>query len=154
MREYELGFILKPDLPHVEVQATIGAVREWLEMGGASVDKVDDWGKRRLAYRVQGFWNGHYVFIEYSIKDGFSITSEIERRMRVTEKIIKYMTIRIDEDRKRLKKAKARREKRAPRLAAKLAARQAAEEAKQKAKTPGRPAPEAPAAPAPAGGTT
>ena len=157
MRVYELGFILKPDLPHLEVQAAIEAVKEWLAAGGATIDKVDDWGKRRLAYRVQGFWNGHYVFVQYSLKDGFSITSEVERRMRVTEKIIKYMTIRIDEDLKRLAKAKVRRDKRAPRLAAKLAARQAAEEARQKPKAPGPPAPAPapePPATAPEAGTT
>lgn len=147
MRIYELGFILKPDLPHETAAGAIEAVQQVLVDGGATIDKVDDWGKRKLAYRVEGFWNGHYVFIQYSVKDGFAITSEVERRLRVADNIIKYMTIRIDEDLKRLKKAQARRAKRAPRLAAKLAAREAAKaaEAKAKAALPGQPAPGQPA---------
>lgn len=141
MRIYELGFILKPDLPVQEAQASIEAVKKSLTDGGAKIDKVDDWGKRRLAYRVSGFWSGHYVFIQYSVEDEPSLTREVERRLRVADNIIKYMTIRIDEDLKRLKKAKTKRAKRAPRLAAKAAAR-AAEMARPKPTTPGRPQPE------------
>lgn len=143
MRIYELGFILKPDLPAQVAQAAIDAVKQSLTDGGAKIDKVDDWGKRRLAYRVSGFWNGQYVFIQYSVKDNVSLTSEVERRMRVADNIIKYMTIRIDEDLKRLKKMQAKRAKRAPRLAAKAAAR-AAEIAAAKKRTPGTPRPERP----------
>jgi small subunit ribosomal protein S6 len=152
MRIYELGFILKPDLPETEAQASVDAVKKSLTEGGATIDKVDDWGKRRLAYRVRGFWSGHYVFIQYSVKVATSLTSEVERRLRVADHIIKYMTIRIDEDLKRLKKAKARRAKRAPRLAAKAAAR-AAEMARPRPTTPpGRPRPEKPRATTPAAG--
>ncbi len=151
MRIYELGFILKPDLPAEEAQASVDGVKKSLTDGGAKIDKVDDWGKRRLAYRVRGFWNGQYVFIQYSIKDATSLTREVERRLRVADNIIKYMTIRIDEDLKRLKKAKTRRAKRAPRLAAKTAAR-AAETARPKPTTPGRPKPERPGDGGPAAG--
>ena len=143
MRIYELGFILKPDLPTQVSQAAIEAVKQSLTEGGAKIDKVDDWGKRRLAYRVRGFWNGQYVFIQYSVKDNVSLTSEVERRMRVADNIIKYMTIRIDEDLKHLKKMQAKRAKRAPRLAAKAAAR-AAEIAAAKQRTPGAPQPARP----------
>ena len=143
MRIYELGFILKPDLPAHEAQASVEAVSKSLTDGGATIDKVDDWGKRKLAYRVRGFWSGHYVFIQYSVKDAALLTSEVERRLRVADNIIKYMTIRIDEDLKRLKKAKTARAKRAPRLAAKAAAR-SAEMARPKPTAPGRPQPERP----------
>ena len=152
MRVYELGFIMKPDLSEQDAQAAIDAVTQSLTSGGATIDKVDDWGKRKLAYRVRGFWNGHYVFIQYSAEDSRSLTGEVERRMRVADSIIKFMTIRIDEDLKRQKKAAERRAKRAPRLAARAAARQA-EAAPPKPATPGTPEPEKPvpaAAPPPA----
>ena len=149
MRVYELGFIMKPDLSEQDAQAAIDAVTQSLTAGGATIDKVDDWGKRKLAYRVRGFWNGHYVFIQYSAEDSRSLTSEVERRMRVADSIIKFMTIRIDEDLKRQEKAAERRAKRAPRLAARAAARQA-EAAPPKPTTPGAPEPETPA---PADGT-
>lgn len=144
MRVYELGFIMKPDLSEQDAQAAIDAVTQSLTTGGATIDKVDDWGKRKLAYRVRGFWNGHYVFIQYSAEDSRSLTGEVERRMRVADSIIKFMTIRIDEDLKRQKKAAERRAKRAPRLAARAAARQA-EAAPPKPATPGTPEPEKPA---------
>lgn len=139
MRIYELGFILKPDLPEQEATAAIDSVKQALTDGGATVDKVDDWGKRKLAYRVRGFWNGHYVFLRYSIEDSSALNRELERRLRVADNIVKYMTIRIDEDLKRLRKAKARRAKRAPRLAAREAARAAELGARQHA--PGAPRP-------------
>ena len=144
MRVYELGFILKPDLPGQQAQASIEAVKQALSDGGATVDKVDDWGKRKLAYRVRGFWNGHYVFIRYSAADSSSLNREIERRLRVADNIVKYMTIRIDEDLKRLQKAKRKRAKRAPRLAAREAARAAAAAARPAAS--GSPMPPRPAA--------
>ncbi len=146
MRVYELGFILKPDLPEQEAQESLESVKRVLAAGGANVDKVDDWGKRPLAYRVRGFWSGHYVFIQYSTDGDRSLNRELGRRLRVSDQVIKYMVIRIDEDLKRLAKAQARRAKRQPLLDAKAAARAAEAE---KAKAPGRPEPELPA-PAPA----
>ena len=140
MRVYELGFILKPDLPEKDASAAVEAVRQTLAEGGATVDKVDDWGKRKLAYRVQGFWNGHYVFLRYSVADSSALNRELERRLRVADNVIKYMTIRMDEDLKRLKKARARREKRAPKLAAREAARAA--ELAMRPSAPGAPQPE------------
>ena len=117
MRVYELGFILKPDLPEQEAQESLETVKQVLTSGGASVDKVDDWGKRPLAYRVHGFWSGHYIFIQYSINGDRSLNRELERRLRVSDHVIKYMVIRIDEDLKRLAKAQARRAKRQRRRA-------------------------------------
>lgn len=154
MRVYELGFIMKPDLSEQDAHGAIEAVTQSLTAGGATIDKVDDWGRRKLAYRVRGFWNGHYVFIQYSAEDSSNLTSEVERRLRVADSIIKFMTIRIDEDLKRQKKAAERRAKRAPKLAARAAARQA-DSLPPKAATPGTPAPEAPVpeAPAPADAT-
>ena len=144
MRVYELGCIMKPDLSEQDAQAAIDAVTQSLTAGGATIDKVDDWGKRKLAYRVRGFWNGHYVFIQYSAEDSRSLAGEVERRLRVADSVIKFMTIRIDEDLKRQKKAAERRAKRAPRLAARAAAGQA-EAAPPKPATPGTPEPEKPA---------
>ena len=112
MRIYELGFILKPDLTEQDTREAVELVKQSLTEGGASIDKVDDWGKRRLAYRVRGFLKGHYVFVQYSIKDGSSLPKEIERRLRVTDNFIKFMTIRLDEDFKRVEKLKAKRAKR------------------------------------------
>ncbi len=137
MRIYELVFIVKPDLPEEETRAAVEQVRTALTEGGAAVDKVDEWGKRRLAYPVRGFADGRYVFMQYSAEDKSSLPREIERRLRVSDAVIKFMTIRIDEDLRRLEKLKKRREKRAAR-------------APQSTPRPAAPRPAAPSAPVPA----
>ena len=134
MRIYELVFIVKPDLPEEETQAAVEQVKTALTEGGAAIDKVDEWGKRRLAYPVRGFADGHYVFMQYSAEDKSSLPREIERRLRVSDSVIKFMTIRIDEDLRRLEKLKKRREKRAAR-------------APQRSPRPANARPDAPAAP-------
>jgi small subunit ribosomal protein S6 len=122
MRVYELVFIVKPDLPEEEVDAALALVRETLEGGGATVDKEDKWGKRRLAYRVQRYEDGYFVLVQYSMDDQAAdakakagLPKEVERRLRVADAVIKFMTVRIDEDMKRMEKAKAKRDGRTTR---------------------------------------
>ncbi|MCB1019313.1 MAG: 30S ribosomal protein S6 [Bryobacterales bacterium] len=118
MRVYELVYIVKPDLPEEEVDATLILVRETLEGGGATIDKEEKWGKRRLAYRVQKYEDGYYVLVQYSLaddKNNAGVPKEVERRLRVADPVIKFMTVRIDEDLKRVEKAKKKREGRSSR---------------------------------------
>ena len=115
MRVYELIFIVKPDLPEEEVDSALALVRETLESGGATIDKEEKWGKRRLAYRVQRFEDGYYVLVQYSLDGNASLPKEVERRLRVADPVIKFMTVRIDEDLKRIAKAKKKREGRSAR---------------------------------------
>jgi small subunit ribosomal protein S6 len=112
MRIYELVYIVKPDLPEEDVDATVNLVREAIEGGGATVDKVDKWGKRRLAYRVRRFWDGYYVLVQYSVDGQEALPKEVERKLRVTDAVIKFLTVRIDEDIKRAEKLKAKRDSR------------------------------------------
>lgn len=139
MRIYELGVILKPDLPDQTAQEALDHIRTVVESGGGSVDKVDDWGKRPLAYRVRGFWTGHYVFIRYSTAADDGLNKELVRRLRVAEDVIKFLNVRIDEDLRKLAKAKARRAKRQPILDAKAAARAAEAARGGRPGRPGRP---------------
>ena len=113
MRVYELVFIVKPDLPEEETRAAVEQVKTALTDGGAAIDKTEEWGKRRLAYHVRGFADGHYVFMQYSAEDKSLLPREIERRLRVSDSVIKFMTVRIDKDLQRLEKLRKKREKRA-----------------------------------------
>jgi small subunit ribosomal protein S6 len=118
MRVYELVYIVKPDLPEEDVDATLSVIRDTLTGGGATIDKEEKWGKRRLAYRVQKFEDGYYVLVQYSLPDDKSsaaLPKEVERRLRVNDAVIKFMTVRIDEDLKRAEKAKKKREGRTSR---------------------------------------
>jgi small subunit ribosomal protein S6 len=86
---------------------------------GGAVDKVEKWGKRKLAYRVQKFREGSYVLFQFTADAG--AVKEFERRLRVADIVIKFLTVRIDQTLKRLDKRKKEREKRAarkPQLAA------------------------------------
>ena len=82
---------------------------------GATVDKVDKWGKRRLAYRVDKYREGNYVLFQFTA--GPETVKELERRLRVSDMVLKFLTVRIDETLKRLEKRKKDRDKRAHRKA-------------------------------------
>ncbi|MCY4584641.1 MAG: 30S ribosomal protein S6 [Bryobacterales bacterium] len=113
MRIYELIFILKPNLADEETEAAIAQFTKAIEEGGGTIDKIDRWGKRRLAYEVQHQTEGYYVLVQYSVKQDHGLTKEIERRLGVADAVIKYMTVRIDEDLQRIAKLKKKREMRA-----------------------------------------
>ena len=140
MRIYEELFIAKPDAPDEEVDQFVEQLRTHLIAHGATVDKIDKWGKRRLAYRVDKYREGSYVLLQFTA--GAETVKELERRMRVSDLVIKFLTVRIDETLKRLEKRKKDRDKRAAKRA--VAAPQGAPAPLQ----PGAPSMEAPASPA------
>ena len=113
MRIYEELFIVKPDAPDEEVDQFVEQLRTQLTTAGATVDNVDKWGKRRLAYKVDKYREGNYVLFQFSA--GPEVVKELERRLRVSDVVIKFLTVRIDETLKRLEKRKKDREKRASR---------------------------------------
>ena len=113
MRVYEELFIVKPDAPTEEVDAYIGQVKEIITGAGGSIEKEENWGKRKLAYRVQKFAEGSYVLLQFTSTP--ETIHEIERRMRVTDMVIKFITVRIDEKMKKIEKRRKHREKRAAR---------------------------------------
>lgn len=115
MRIYELIFIVKPDIPDDEVDAAVEQCQAWITDGGGTIDKVDRWGKKNLAYEVHKYTQGHYVLIQYRLEENPGHAKEVERRLRVADAIIKFMTVRIDEELKRAEKLKAKRAARAAR---------------------------------------
>jgi small subunit ribosomal protein S6 len=116
MRIYEELFIVKPDAPEEEADQLIEQLRVQLTSAGATVDKIDKWGKRRLAYRVDKYREGSYVLIQFTA--GPETVKELERRLRVSDLVLKFITVRTDETLKRLDKRKKERDKRAARRAA------------------------------------
>jgi len=134
MRIYEELFIVRPEAGQEEIDAFVEQIGNVITGGGGKVEKVERWGIRKLAYTVEKQQEGYYVLLQ--LTSGPEAIKEMERRLRVSDLVLKYLTVRIDEKLKRLEKRKKQREKRAHR---KPAAAPAA---------PGRPAPE-PAAPVP-----
>jgi small subunit ribosomal protein S6 len=113
MRIYENLFIVKPDVTEEDIDKLIELLSSHVTKAGGTVDKVDKWGKRRLAYRVEKQREGSYVLFQFTA--GPETVKEFERRMRVQDSIIKFLTVRIDETLKRIEKRKLEREKRAHR---------------------------------------
>jgi small subunit ribosomal protein S6 len=115
MRIYEELFIAKPDAPDEELDHFIEQMKTIVSHAGGTVDKVEKWGKRRLAYRVDKYREGAYVLMQFTA--GPDTVKEFERRLRVADLVIKFLTVRIDETLKRLDKRHKDREKRAHRKA-------------------------------------
>jgi small subunit ribosomal protein S6 len=103
-RTYEVMFIVRPDLPEEETDRVISAVESSASAAGITVKNTERMGKRRLAYKVRKFQDGLYVLL--TVEGPGSALAELERRLRVTEPVIKYITVRIDEEQKRLAKIK------------------------------------------------
>jgi ribosomal protein S6 len=113
MRIYEELFILKPDTAEEDVDQVIEQVRQVITSQNGVIDKVDKWGIRKLAYRVQKLNEGFFILVQFTA--GPETVKEIERRLRVSDFVLKFLTVRIDEKLKRIEKRKKKREKRASR---------------------------------------
>ena len=109
-RTYELMFIVRPDMTDEDLDKLISTLQSVVPANGGTVVKVEKMGKRRLAYTVRRFHDGIYVLMV--VEGGGPAIHELERRLRVTEPVIKFLTVRIDEEQKRLAKIKALRDAR------------------------------------------
>src|SRR6202035_1300378 len=128
-RLYDLIFIARPATPEDEIKKVISGIEHTCAEKGGKIEKTEHWGTRKLAYRVAKHREGMYVYQQIRTSHA-DLIAELERRLRVQDVVIKYLTVRLDEDLKRQKKLTHQRERRA-------------------ARRPRRPAP-APAAPPPA----
>ncbi len=146
-------FIVRPDLEEAEIDKLIDTFSGYVTDGGGVVtnSRADQkMGRRRLAYTVQKFNDGFYVLL--IVEAPASLISEIERRLRVSEPVIKFITVRMDEENKRVAKIKAHRDAHVKRSALPQVNAEAAVEATVSAPEPAAavPATPAPATPAPA----
>jgi len=155
MRIYEELFILRPNVTDEETDPLVEQLRQVITTRGGAVDKSDKWGIRKLAYRLQKQNEGYYILLQFSATP--ETVKEVERRLRVSDLVLKFITVRIDEKLKKIEKRKKSREKRAARKPAPAPSAAPAmpsfgepTAAVPGAPAPGHPAPAAPAAPAPA----
>jgi small subunit ribosomal protein S6 len=98
-------FIVRPDVVEEEADKLIAGFSTTVTNGGGVVKTVEKMGRRKLAYTVRKFNDGNYVLL--TIEADGPVVLELERRLRVTEPVIKFITVRIDEEEKRLAKVKA-----------------------------------------------
>jgi small subunit ribosomal protein S6 len=107
-RVYEILFIADSNLGEPEVDALTAHVQGYAEKEGGRIQKVEKWGKKRLAYNIRKHQEGYYVLIVVEGKP--SLVKEVERRIRVTDGVVKFITVRVDEE---LRKAEGHRAARA-----------------------------------------
>jgi small subunit ribosomal protein S6 len=104
-RFYEVMYIVRPDVEDADLDKLIAGFEQTVTNGGGSVRSTEKMGRRKLAYTVRKFNDGIYVLMTIDA-DG-KLVAEVERRMRVSEPVIKFITVRMDEEQKRLDKIKA-----------------------------------------------
>jgi small subunit ribosomal protein S6 len=112
-RAYEVMFIVRPDLMEDDLDKLVANLQSHATGAGATVKNAEKMGRRRLAYDVKKFQEGQYVLFTLAA-DGKAV-HELERRLRVTEPVIKFITVRTDEEQQRLEKARKIRASRAKR---------------------------------------
>jgi len=109
MRNYEIIFIVRPDVTEEDVDKLIAQMEGVVTGAGGNLEKVEKIGRRRLAYRVKKQREGIYVL--FRLQGSGDTVKEFERRLKVIDTVIKYLTVRIDEDLERAEKFKALRAK-------------------------------------------
>jgi len=114
-RTYEVMYIVNPETAGDKIEKLNDAVGKLIKKEGGEVVRMDDIGLRNLAYPIQKKTEGHYVLFE--IEGSGQEILELERRMRVNDMIMRFITVRVDEDRKKADKVRAKREARSAKRA-------------------------------------
>ena len=95
MRDYEILYIVRADLEDDKVQDVVKRVNTLIERSGGAAEQTSLWGKRRLAYRVDKYREGTYVLFQITAEP--TAVKELERRLRVSDVVLKFLTVRIDQ---------------------------------------------------------
>jgi len=114
-RTYEVMYIVRPDAEEADLDKLIEGFEKNVTDGGGEIKSTEKMGRRRLAYTVRKFNDGFYILM--TVVAAGSLIAEIERRLRVSEQVIKFITVRIDEEEKRLAKVKKLRDSKVKRSA-------------------------------------
>jgi small subunit ribosomal protein S6 len=93
MHSYEVIFIIHPDLDENGLKGIIERVQGWITDAGGNIEKIDQWGKRRLAFPIRKQREGQYIYMETQFAPAF--TAELERNLRFLEPVIRYSIISI-----------------------------------------------------------
>ncbi len=113
-RVYDLIFICRPATPEEEVNKIVATLEHSAGEHGGKIEKTERWGTRRLAYRVAKHREGFFVYMVVKSTQA-DLIKELERRLKVSDAVIKYQTVRLDEELKRQQKLGKHRERRASR---------------------------------------
>ncbi len=96
MKHYETLYIVNPELDDENLKAVVDKFRDLIEKEKGVIVKLEEWGKQRLAYLVKKFDQGSYVLMDYCVGPG--ITAELERDLKLDDRILKYQTVKLADD--------------------------------------------------------
>ena len=94
MRNYEVIFIIHPELDDNGVTGIVDRVKGWITDAGGEITKVDVWGRRRMAYEIRKQREGQYVYVQTQMAPSFG--AELERNLRFLEPVLRYSIVAID----------------------------------------------------------
>ena len=95
MREYELMYLLTPELPEDEMTAATERVSSLITNRGGEITKVDTWGRRRLAYPIRRHADGYYTVLRFNLEPDQTV--ELERNLRLTEPVLRHIIVHAEE---------------------------------------------------------
>jgi small subunit ribosomal protein S6 len=95
VRSYEVAVIIRADIGEENLSQQIETIQGWIESGGGKVTHIDHWGHRRLAYLIEKQRDGYYAFYKAEMSPEAPV--EIERNLRLSENVLRYLIIREDE---------------------------------------------------------
>ena len=101
MRTYELVFLVDPRVSDEDVVTLTNDYKQMITAGGSEITGEENWGRRKLAYPINKLNEGKYVLLNITSQDGKTSLAEVEHRMRQNDKVLRYLTVRTDEDLKR-----------------------------------------------------
>jgi len=91
MRSYELVVIIHPDLDDEAINETLDRIKDWIVKSGGSIDNIDSWGKRHLAYEIQKQDEGIYYLLNISAPS--NSIAELERNLRILEPVMRHLIV-------------------------------------------------------------
>jgi len=94
LRDYELVFILNPEIGDEEVPATIEKVNQFITGRGGTITEVNQWGRRKFAYPIKKFQEGHYILTQFKLEPGRS--GELKESLRGSEEILRHLIVRLN----------------------------------------------------------
>jgi small subunit ribosomal protein S6 len=95
MRNYELTFIVPADVSEEELHGVVSQVQGWVEVTQGKVTRVDQWGRRRLAYHIGEYNEGFYVLLDVEMNP--TATAELERNLKLSDKVMRYLLVRAND---------------------------------------------------------
>lgn len=95
MNKYESIYILRPTMEEEAIKSMVERFSDLITKEGGEIENVDEWGKRRLAYPIEDFYEGYYVLMNFKAKPEFP--NELERIYKITDNVLRYIIIRDDE---------------------------------------------------------